>query len=204
MSLSLMLAWVWLLNRRRGLLSVFAAVLALSFAAALGWTIYAGALHPGRPDAGLEALNGFIRSVTSEMDTLNYLINYFGAIPTLLPSLIVLMFARFFGDSDKTSAAGLACWVLVSLAVYAILGLYGFSRLPRYMLLSIPAALLLFAQAIKASAKARECGHVRFSWFARGILYASLAVEIAEGLDLLISAPNAAVFFPIRWFYRWI
>jgi hypothetical protein len=202
--LVIMLGWVWLLDRRRDLLKVFVPVFILNFSAFFCWTIYADALHPGRPVHQLIKENYFIRSVTTDVTSLQFIADYFGATPTLLPALFVLVAAVIFGGKEKGPGAGLAFWVFSSLALYTLLGILGYSRIPRYLLLSIPASLLLFAYAIKISAMIRQTGHVALAYFAEGILYLACAIEVAEGISLLVLAPDAPTFFPFKMLEYWI
>lgn len=140
-----------LAKREKGKAYFLGALLAVNLGAAGLWLWFSEALKygSGKPSAELLALNPFIRLVTIELSSWQFLLDYFKEEATILPCLLLCFFAQTWKRTKLWVSEGiLAAWILGHAAIYAILGLFGFSKVLRYIVMATPAEALLFAVAL--------------------------------------------------------
>ena len=142
----------------------------------------------GRPVRTLVETTEYVRYVTVERSPWVYLRLLPCVIWTLVPSFTALAVLR----RDRTTVAcGAACvlWIGVVTATHVALGIIGYAKLLRLVILVSPAACILFAVAVSGAAAVVR----RRTGVARGVaiavlllLLAGLAAETAQGLRTLL------------------
>jgi hypothetical protein len=183
------------------------ALLAANFAAAGLWLYVSEALKygSGRPSAELLALNPFIRLVTVEMSSWQFLVDYFKEEATILPSFFMLLFCQLGKQKEKKAKQRLftigprlilALWIMSHCAVYAILGCFGFSKVLRYIVMTTPAEALLFALALSDGAQIFQ-ERKRWNQKRRWIFY-SLSALMAAAVVMEITQGGTAVLLYAR------
>jgi 4-amino-4-deoxy-L-arabinose transferase-like glycosyltransferase len=175
---------------RRGLLA-----LAIAGVLQLPWELWqwvvVGSPFPtwaGKPVRALVETNAYVRYVTVVRSPWIYLELLPRVLWTLVPSLAALAVLR---RDRATSAPGAACvlWIAVVVGAHVALGMAGYAKLLRLVILVSPAACLLFGVAVSgaASRALRSAGAHRLA--AAGLvvfLLAGLATETAQGLRTLL------------------
>jgi len=134
----------------------------------------------GKPAPDLVAMNRFVRFVTTVRGPWSYLRLLPQAMATLVPALVA--FPLLWSDRrSRRIAFVLSAWIAGILLVHVALGYVGYSKLLRYVILAVPAAILLFALAVEAALRhLRAPG--RRSWAAAFLLLAGIAFTIEVSL----------------------
>lgn len=151
------------------------------------WREY-GELFPswaGRPASNLVRANPFVNFVTEVRGPWSYLHLLPQCVWTLVPSLLMLGALRGSPRARRIGAV-LALWMAGVVLVHVALGAIGYSKLLRYVILIVPAAGLLFAVSVAATAQAlgeatRGSRHARPS----GRVLPALLLALAAGGALL-------------------
>jgi 4-amino-4-deoxy-L-arabinose transferase-like glycosyltransferase len=159
------------------------------------WSSF-GAVFPawaGKPAADLVQMNPFVRFVTTVRGPWTYLRLLPQAMATLVPALVAL--PLLWSERRSRRIASVLCvWIAGILLVHVALGYVGYSKLLRYVILVVPAAILLFALAMEAALRRlREPG--RRSWAVAFLLLAGLAftVEVSLGVAYIKVFPERAL-----------
>jgi 4-amino-4-deoxy-L-arabinose transferase-like glycosyltransferase len=104
----------------------------------------------GKPAADLVATNPFVRFVTVARGPWSYFRLLPQAATTLLPSLIALLWLWKDKRSHRIEIV-LCAWIFGILLIHVALGYVGYSKLLRYVILVVPATILLFAPAVEGA-----------------------------------------------------
>lgn len=190
---------------RKKLALFFGALLVLNGIGVAWWLLYSEALKygPGRPSEELMAVNEFVRFATKVMDTRKFLVDYLKLLTTLVPSLIVIAACALQGGRNNWKGllaklgprAFLFGWVLSHFLVYWYLAEHGYSKLIRYLLMTTPATLLLFAFAVEDLR-----AQTRRTWLTAGLavlLFLAFQSEVLHGVRTLVFGTNDPMVYPV-------
>jgi 4-amino-4-deoxy-L-arabinose transferase-like glycosyltransferase len=149
----------------------------------------------GKPAADLVEMNPFVRFVTTVRGPWAYLRLLPQAMATLVPAL--LAFPLMWGDRrSRRIAVVLSAWIGAIVLVHVALGYVGYSKLLRYVILVVPAVILLFALAVETALRRLRLPGGRRSWAAAALLLvAALAftAEVALGAAYIAVHPERAL-----------
>jgi 4-amino-4-deoxy-L-arabinose transferase-like glycosyltransferase len=114
------------------------------------------AVAPGRPAARLMEINAYVRYVTVRSPWM-YVHLLPRALWTLGPSLALL---TLLWSSERVRRLGLALvgWIALVTLTHVVLGYAGYSKVLRYVILTTPASVLLFALVVDAARERLRAG----------------------------------------------
>jgi 4-amino-4-deoxy-L-arabinose transferase-like glycosyltransferase len=136
----------------------------------------------GRPDPALVAGNAYVRYLTVVRPPWIYLTGLPVVTWTLVPALLAWF---VLGRRGSYGAIGLACvaWIAFVLAVHVALGAIGYSKVLRYVILVVPACVLLVGVAVASVRAASAIAERRALARAFGLLLGlALALEVTQGV----------------------
>jgi 4-amino-4-deoxy-L-arabinose transferase-like glycosyltransferase len=183
------LAWVLLAPPRPALFMRYVLLLLLpAIIIQLPWELWQwrdiGSPFPGwagKPSASLVASNPYIHFVTVTRSPWIYLTLTPVVLWTFVPDFILLG-ARWRDRSVRNSGLALLFWLLSIIAVHIALGFLGYSKLLRYVILAVPAGILLFSLlASETITRCRSAGSRLYSLLVAVSLVA-LVLEISCGV----------------------
>jgi 4-amino-4-deoxy-L-arabinose transferase-like glycosyltransferase len=164
--------------------------------ASVQWSSF-GEVFPswaGKPAADLVERNPFVRFVTTVRGPWAYLRLLPQAMATIVPGLLAL--PLLWGDKRSRRIAVVLCaWISGIVLVHVALGYVGYSKLLRYVILVVPAVILLFALAIEATLRRLRAPGGRRSWAVGLLVLAGLAfaVEVSLGVAYIKVYPERAL-----------
>jgi 4-amino-4-deoxy-L-arabinose transferase-like glycosyltransferase len=137
----------------------------------------------GKPATRLVQNNQFVYFQTVVRTPWAYVQLLPQVIWTLIPSFLLLMYARRVRDVGRVGG-GLVMWILAVVVAHMILGAMGYSKIVRYVVLVTPATCILFALAFSATVdELRRRARVSLG---AGLLIVlaitGLGLEVAQGL----------------------
>ena len=163
----------------------------------VSWLVYSRALQygPGRPPPELLAHNAFLRFFATEFPAWLFTAHFLKLTATLIPALAA--FAGLRALHATTEAARprwtLALWALSQLALYAGLGLFGYMKLQRFLILALPACTFLAVVAASDLLRARKTPVLA----ALGLFLAlGFLTEVGEGVYVLLTNGTEASLRP--------
>jgi 4-amino-4-deoxy-L-arabinose transferase-like glycosyltransferase len=136
----------------------------------------------GKPAPENVAGNAFVHLVTVVRSPWIYVTWIPRVIWTLVPSLVGVAMLR--GDHRmRRIALALIAWITFVLGVHVALGMLGYSKVLRYVILITPASVALCGVVACAALRARGAGgaEARVAGAVLGLLLAGAALEIAQG-----------------------
>ena len=189
----------------RGTIKLFLTMTAAAVIVQLPWEIWQwlalGSPFPGwagKPSASLIAGNAYVAYVTLSRSPWVYLTLTPRILCTLVPSL--LMYAVFW-KNDRIGWPGfsLIFWIGCVLSAHVAAGYLGYSKVLRYVILVVPASILLFAllfdQAVRTAENSETAPHRRRLI---GVLLAVSVVaallEMGTGIYATFTSNNFLVF----------
>jgi 4-amino-4-deoxy-L-arabinose transferase-like glycosyltransferase len=194
--LPFVLALAWSLDpavraaRLAGQAAVAAGVVALSLAPWLvvQWSHY-GELMPswaGKPDPHLVATNGFVWFVTAVRGPWSYVRLLPQAMCTIVVATLALPWLLRSSRTRRPTAV-LVAWVASMVLVNVWLGYLGYSKLLRYAILLVPAAIVWFGLAVEAALAAFARGGRSRPVAAAFLVAAALALAFESLLGVAYS-----------------
>lgn len=137
----------------------------------------------GKPATRLVQNNQFVYFQTVVRTPWAYVQLLPQVIWTLIPSFLLLMYARRVRDVGRVGA-GLLLWILTVVAAHMVLGAMGYSKIVRYVVLVTPATCILFALAFSATVdELRRRPRVTLGAGLLVVLAVTgLGLEVAQGL----------------------
>lgn len=170
------------------------------------WRVF-GEIFPswsGKPAADLIATNPYVRFVTVVRGPWTYFRLLPQATATLIPALIALVWLWKDKRSHCTEIV-LCAWILGILLIHVALGYVGYSKLLRYVILVVPATILLFALAVEgAVARIRVQKSRRVAAAFLALASVAFAVEVTLGVVYIEVYPMQALIalYPDMQMYR--
>jgi 4-amino-4-deoxy-L-arabinose transferase-like glycosyltransferase len=147
----------------------------------------------GKPAADLVGMNPFVHFVTMVRGPWAYVRLLPQAMVTLVPSVVALPW--LWGDRRSRRIVAVLCaWIAGIVLVHVALGYVGYSKLLRYVILAVPAVILLFALAVEAALQRLRVPDRR-SWAIGLLVLAGLAFtfEVALGAAYVKVYPERAL-----------
>jgi 4-amino-4-deoxy-L-arabinose transferase-like glycosyltransferase len=162
----------------------------------------------GKPSQTLVQSNRYVHFLTVVRSPWVYLTTTPQVLTTLVPSVVLL--ALFYGrdrtlpaasvapPADSVRAAATACllWLVLVIGFHTALGLAGYSKLLRYVILATPASILLPALLVPCSRQALSTkgAFVRaVRWPVTACLAAGVVAEVATGIAAAFRFQSALI-----------
>ena len=152
------------------------------------WITYGNAFPEwaGKPSASLVASNSYVHFLTVIRTPWTYLSLVPRILWTLVPGLILWILLWPHPRIRKLGMA-LLIWIAIVLTFHMILGALGYSKVVRYVILLVPAAIVLFTTTFGQALRLAHRGDLLpggriIAWFVLAICILALAMEITTGI----------------------
>lgn len=144
----------------------------------------------GKPSAHLVATNKYVHYLTVVRSPWIYLSLVPRIVWTVVPGLLLLPVA-WSDRAVRWRALSLYLWIAVVLAFHVAVGMSGYSKVVRYVILLTPASVLVFGLLVSEASRRfdpRALATGRNGWIAAALLAAAagLALEIAAGIHVTV------------------